>query len=166
MTKRDEQLGLEHFLVTKLGEKNRLRIRMVIEENTPKLEGTPSKEWKLSFSRRVLAALNENFQASTGTEQNKESSSSPEISEESSSPGNSEPRIAYDHVQIEGDVGPQLLAFIYEQMQIDPEWSLREKRNLTWWGHRFAQRIWAETVIMEDGDEIVRVHAETDVLRN
>ena len=51
-------------------------------------------------------------------------------------------------------------------MQIDPEWSVREERNLTWWGHRLAQRIWAETVMIEDGDEIVRVHAETDVLRN
>jgi hypothetical protein len=168
MTKRDEQLGLEHFLVTTLGEKNRLRIRKVIEENTPELEGTPNKEWKLQFSRRVLAALNENFQASTGTEQNKELSSSPGTSEEFSSPGNpeKESRVASDHVQIEGDVGPQLLAFIYEQMKIDPEWSVREERSLTWWGHRLAQRIWAEPVILEDGDEIVRVHAETDVLRN
>ncbi len=116
----------------------------------------------------VLAALNEDFQASTGTEQNKELSSSPETSEEFSSPGNpeKESRVASDHVQIEGDVGPQLLAFIYEQMKIDPEWSVREDRCLTWWGHRLAQRIWAEPVILEDGDEIVRVHAETDVLRN
>jgi hypothetical protein len=68
--------------------------------------------------------------------------------------------------RITGDVGPQLLTFIYEEMKIDREWSIREERNLTWWGHRLAQRIWAETVIIEDGDEIVRVHAETDVLRN
>jgi hypothetical protein len=68
--------------------------------------------------------------------------------------------------RITGDVGPEFLAFIYEQMKIDPEWSVRGERNLTWWGHRLAQRIWAETVIMEDGDEIARVHAETDVLRN
>lgn len=71
-----------------------------------------------------------------------------------------------DHVQIKGDVGPQILNFIYEQMQIDPEWSVRDGRNLTWWGHRLAQRISAETVLVEDGDEIVRVHAETDLLRN
>jgi hypothetical protein len=64
-----------------------------------------------------------------------------------------------------GDVGPQLLNFIYEQMQIDSEWSLRDERKLTWWGHRLAQRIWAETVMVEDGDDIVRVHAETDILR-
>lgn len=168
MTKRDEQLGLEHFLVTTLGEKNRLRICKVIEENTPELEGTPTKEWKLQFCRRVLAALNENLQASTGTEQNEESSLPPETSEEISSPGNPEKEsgIASDHVQIVGDVGPQLLTFIYDQMKIDPEWSVYEDRSLTWWGHRLAQRIWAEPVILEDGDEIVRVHAETDVLRN
>lgn len=168
MTKRDEQLGLEHFLVTTLGEKNRLRIRKVIEENTPELEGTPTKEWKLQFSRRVLAALNENFQASTGTEQNEELSLPPETSEEISFPGNPEKEsgIASDHVQIVGDIGPQLLTFIYDQMKIDPEWCVHEDRSLTWWGHRLAQRIWAEPVILEDGDEIVRVHAETDVLRN
>jgi hypothetical protein len=168
MTKRDEQLGLEHFLVTTLGEKNRLRIRKVIEDNTPELEGTPTKEWKLQFSRRVLAALDERFQASTGTEQNEVLSSSSETPEEFSSPSNSETetRVASDNVQIEGDVGPQLLAFIYEQMKIDPEWSVREGRSLTWWGHRLAQRIWADTVLVENGDEIVRVHAETDVLRN
>jgi hypothetical protein len=68
--------------------------------------------------------------------------------------------------RITGDVGPQLLTFIYEEMKIDREWSVREERNLTWWGHRLAQRIWAETVMIEDGDEIVRVHAETDVLRD
>ena len=68
--------------------------------------------------------------------------------------------------RIRGDVGPQLLTFIYEEMKIDREWSVRQERNLTWWGHRLAQRIWAETVMIEDGDEIVRVHAETDVLRN
>ena len=67
MTKRDEQLGLEHFLVTTLGEKNRLRIRKVIEENTPELEGTSNKEWKLQFSRRVLAALDGYFQAEMGS---------------------------------------------------------------------------------------------------
>jgi len=168
VTKRDEQLGLEHFLVTTLGEKNRLRIRKVIEENTPELEGTPTKEWKLQFSRRVLAALDENFQASTSTEQNKELFSSPEAIEEISSPGNPEKEsgVASDDVHIEGDVGPQLLAFIYDQMKIDPVWSVREDRSLTWWGHRLAQRIWAEPVILEDGDEIARVHAETDVLRD
>lgn len=82
------------------------------------------------------------------------------------SPGSQKLALTSQEERITGDVGPQLLTYIYEQMQIDPEWSLREERNLTWWGHRLAQRIWAETVMIEDGDEIVRVHAETDVLRN
>ena len=191
MTRRDEQLGLEHFLVTTLGEENRLKIRKLIEGNTPELEGAPTKEWRQQFSRRVLAALDgyfqaemasratnskekessnstNEFQSSTEPEQNKEFSLSRETPEVFSLPRNSEKKliVASDHVQIKGDVGPQLLTFIYEQMKIDPEWSVREERNLTWWGHRLAQRIWAETVMVEDGDEIVRVHAETDVLRN
>ena len=89
-----------------------------------------------------------------------------EPSPDRESPGEKKVGLTSQKERITGDVGPQLLAFTYEQMKIDPEWSVREERNLTWWGQRLAQRIWAETIMIEDGDEIVRVHAETDVLRN
>ena len=65
-----------------------------------------------------------------------------------------------------GDVGPQVLDFMFEEMRIDTEWSIREGRILTWWGHRLAQRIWAEPIRLDDGHEIVRVHAQADVLRH
>ncbi|MGC2149829.1 MAG: hypothetical protein WA613_16570 [Candidatus Acidiferrales bacterium] len=138
-----------------------------IAETHNQMEAGPT--WATIFQKLGCPPSTFSFKESKSFEgQAKERRCAIETSEEFSSPDNpeKESRVASDHVQIEGDVGPQLLAFIYEQMKIDPEWSVREERSLTWWGHRLAQRIWAETVIMEDGDEIVRVQAETDVLRN
>ncbi len=208
MTKRDEQLGLEQYLVTTFGEKNRLRIRNAIEGNTLALEGTVTEEWRREFARRVLIELSrrsqgseaeseespdECFQAemagraarskvreqhSSVSESQFQTAAEPGDDKELSSPTtrlkgvsvqeNSEETAGSgpNHRQIKGDVGPQLMNFVHEQMQIDAGWSLRGERDLTWWGHRLAQRIWAETVLVEDGDDIVRVHAETDVLRN
>jgi len=51
-------------------------------------------------------------------------------------------------------------------MQIDAEWCVAKKRSITWWGHTLSQRIWADPVFIENGDDIVRVHAESDLLRN
>ena len=68
--------------------------------------------------------------------------------------------------RIEGDVGPEAVDFVFREMKIDAEWSTRDERSFTWWGHRLAQRVWADPVFAEDGDEIVRAHAEADVLRN
>jgi CheY-like chemotaxis protein len=68
--------------------------------------------------------------------------------------------------RIEGDVGPEVVDFVFREMHIDAEWSTRNERGFTWWGHGLAQRLWADPVFLEDGDETVRVHAETDVLRN
>src|SRR5260370_16708506 len=64
MTKRDEQLGLEQYLVTTFGEKNRLRIRNAIEGNTLALEGTVTEEWRREFARRVLIELSRRSQGS------------------------------------------------------------------------------------------------------
>jgi len=68
--------------------------------------------------------------------------------------------------RIEGDVGPKVVDFVFREMQVDAEWSTRDERGFTWWGHHLAQRVWADPVFVEDGEEIVRAHAEADVLRN
>ncbi len=51
-------------------------------------------------------------------------------------------------------------------MGIDDAWSIREPRAFTWWGHRLAQRVWAEPARESDGFVIVRLGAETQILRN
>src|SRR6266446_10020727 len=63
------------------------------------------------------------------------------------------------------DVGPEVIDFLYRSMQIDPEWSIREPRAFAWWGHRLAQRVWAEPVRHSDGYAVVRIVAETNLLR-
>ena len=42
------------------------------------------------------------------------------------------------------DAGLQVVEFVYRTMRIDEEWSIREPRGFTWWGHQLAQRVWAE----------------------
>ena len=69
-------------------------------------------------------------------------------------------------VQEATDVGPVLIDHVFSSMRIDPEWSVREPRGFTWWGHRLAQRVWAEPVKASDGYHVVRLSARTDFLRN
>ena len=64
------------------------------------------------------------------------------------------------------DPGLQAIEFIYRKMRIDDEWSIREPRGFTWWGHNLAQRVWAEPARMSAGFAVYRVHAETALLRN
>ena len=42
------------------------------------------------------------------------------------------------------DVGPGVIDFVYATLGLDDAWSVREPRGVTWWGHRLAQRVWAE----------------------
>jgi hypothetical protein len=64
------------------------------------------------------------------------------------------------------DVGPAILEAVYKGMSIDHEWSIREPRAFTWWGHRLAQRVSAEPVRNSDGFAVVRLSAETLLLRD
>src|SRR5206468_2986123 len=36
------------------------------------------------------------------------------------------------------DVGPEVLDFVFAAMKVDDDWSVRESRSFTWWGHRLA----------------------------
>ncbi|MBA2515233.1 MAG: hypothetical protein H0V26_13060 [Solirubrobacterales bacterium] len=69
-----------------------------------------------------------------------------------------------DHFQ--DDLGTTLADYTFEIMQIDEQWSVREPRGYTWWGHELAQRVWAEPIRSWQGANVVRVHAETDFLRD
>lgn len=66
----------------------------------------------------------------------------------------------------EMDVGRRLLDRLYEQMEIDEEWSVRDGDSFTWWGHSLAQRVWFEPPVEEAGFEITRIHAETQLLKD
>jgi hypothetical protein len=69
-------------------------------------------------------------------------------------------------MHLQEDVGPQVLDYLFESLRIDAKWSVRESRQFTWWGHRLAQRVWAEPVRMDEEYAVVRVHAEAQLLRD
>ena len=55
---------------------------------------------------------------------------------------------------------------IFADLMIDEEWSVREDCGFRWWGHRLAQRVWAEPARQSRGMEVFVLHAETSLLRN
>ncbi|MBI3965049.1 MAG: hypothetical protein HY329_05375 [Chloroflexi bacterium] len=62
------------------------------------------------------------------------------------------------------DPGAEILDFVYQKLQIDDEWSVRESRSFTWWAHQLAQRIWIDGPVSEFGGQYYRIHAETEVV--
>lgn len=63
------------------------------------------------------------------------------------------------------DLGQILIDTVYERMEVDAEWSVREPRGFTWWANRLKQRMWVEEPFDDDGMEIWRVHCRTDLIR-
>ena len=66
---------------------------------------------------------------------------------------------------IKDDVGIQTVQEIYNSLQVDEEWSIREERGFTWWANQFKQTIWADQPIEDDDLHISRVHVETEFLK-
>jgi len=63
------------------------------------------------------------------------------------------------------DHGIKLIRKIFKDMNIDEEWSIETDRGFTWWGHQYAQRIWAEKPIKDNGFLVTKVNAETELLK-
>ena len=61
--------------------------------------------------------------------------------------------------------GVQIVKDIFANMKIDKKWSIASDRTFTWWGHRFAQKVWADAPIKSSGTILTKVHAETDFLK-
>jgi len=64
------------------------------------------------------------------------------------------------------DAGITAVRKIFQVLKIDKEWSLISERGFTWWGHRYAQRVWAEEPFEGGGIPIIRINAETEFLIN
>lgn len=62
------------------------------------------------------------------------------------------------------DPGLELLAHLYATLHPGPEWCVTQPRGFTWWGHRLAQRVWAEPP-QREGTPRCHVHVVSDVLR-
>ena len=55
---------------------------------------------------------------------------------------------------------------IYAKLRIDEEWSVREERCFTWWGHRLAQRVSVEKPRLFANQPITKLNIETDLWRD
>lgn len=64
-----------------------------------------------------------------------------------------------------GDLGVEIVDTIGHCLTLDEEWCVRDERGFTWWGHQLAQRVWSDPGFDDDGFEIFRLHAQTDLLR-
>jgi hypothetical protein len=62
-------------------------------------------------------------------------------------------------------LGIQTVQNIYQDLEIGQKWSITDERGFTWWGHRLAQKIWADPPLEDREIPITRVHAETDFLK-
>ena len=62
------------------------------------------------------------------------------------------------------DPGMTVVRQVYSLMRVDDKWSVREERGFRWWGYRQAQQVWSEPGFDDEGIEIFRVRARSDVL--
>lgn len=63
------------------------------------------------------------------------------------------------------DLGVSVVDAIAVMMGVDEDWCTRDERGFTWWGKDYAQRVWSEPGFDDDGFEIFRLHARTQMIR-
>ena len=61
------------------------------------------------------------------------------------------------------DAGMRTVREVFDELQIDAEWSKWSDRGFTWWPHRLAQRVWSEVPREDHGFIVTRVNSETDL---
>ncbi len=64
------------------------------------------------------------------------------------------------------DLGLEIADTIGHSLTLDEQWCVPDERGFTWWGHELAQSVWSEPGFDDDGFEIFRLHAQTDLLRD
>ncbi len=66
----------------------------------------------------------------------------------------------------EDDLGVWLVDEVGYAFTLDEEWSVQTERGFDWWGRDLAQHVWSDPALDDDGFEIFRLHARTDLLRD
>lgn len=64
------------------------------------------------------------------------------------------------------DLGLRVIDEVGHSFTLDREWSVRRERGFTWWGKDLAQHVWAEPALDDEGFEVFRLHAQTELLRD
>ncbi len=64
------------------------------------------------------------------------------------------------------DLGQEVIDFMFEQLQIDLKWSVREERGFKWWAGNLAQSITVEESKVDLGLDVYKLQARTGVLKD
>ncbi|MFN8176407.1 MAG: hypothetical protein U0167_00610 [bacterium] len=64
-----------------------------------------------------------------------------------------------------GSIGDSILRAACQQWQVDDQWSRWGERFFEWWPMDLRQRVWYDEEVKDGDIGLVRVHAETDVLK-
>lgn len=63
------------------------------------------------------------------------------------------------------DIATTSLNQVFDLLQIDQAWSIREDHGFTWWPHRLAQTVWVDGLENVQGDPTALLRAEIDLVR-
>ncbi len=63
-----------------------------------------------------------------------------------------------------GDAGARVVHRLFEQLQIDDEWAVRDDRGFTWWSYRLAQHVRADPLVGGGDRQVSTVRIWTDVV--
>ncbi len=64
------------------------------------------------------------------------------------------------------DLGLRVVDEIGHSCTIDDEWTIQTARGYEWWGKDLRTCVWSESGFHDDGFEVFRLHAQTDLLRD
>lgn len=60
--------------------------------------------------------------------------------------------------------GQEVIDFLYDNMQIDDKWAIRDNASFSWWGWKLRQSVWAEHGHAASGIHTSKITLATDLL--
>ena len=64
------------------------------------------------------------------------------------------------------DIGIEVIESIYNQLQIDDKWAIKDERGFTWWSHNLAQKISVSEGKNDLGLEMFKLQSRTEFLKD
>jgi hypothetical protein len=63
------------------------------------------------------------------------------------------------------DAGGRAIDAVFDDLEVEPQWSIRTPREFTWWPQDYAQRVQADPPVQAGGVEVSRLVAMTTLVR-
>lgn len=61
--------------------------------------------------------------------------------------------------------GHEVVGLVHDLLKVEPEWSIDEADGFVWWADVFAQTVWSDLGLVQNGGVIYRLHAETELVQ-